>query len=1600
MIDTGLDSGTSLKCEVLHSSLGRLRVHLADWPLRRGADLAARLRRVEGVRRVDTNHLTQNVLVVYDPERTTAEALLNVLPDALSAAQMSPPAALNPSGTLRQETIPVPGLDRDPHLGARLVETLQKVLGVRAHVSLLTAQIHVAYDHTRVRLDEIVHAVASLRPPEDTGEDSPRHPLDPNPLRDGLTRVVGAVGAVSVLTLQRLILPNLFSAGVMGTAATIAGVFHLVQGFPAVREGLRKVLGRRTADTFTNATALSSLTVANIPLGLVVAGLEGFLLAEEVTARRGAWRRYEDNIDTSLSALPGAVLRLEAGTRAPRDARVIEGNGTALGAEGQQMRVRPGGRVTGGSLLLGGPFVLELEGAEPAKVGPRPGSRPPSLYEKYMYVAGPIAVGISIFQFLRTGSLPRALETLLLLNPRAAVIGVEGARLLAAGRVLRGGLTVVATRTDRQVSLPGVLLMDGARLLADGIEIEEVVSLQPGLDKDRVLKLAAAVSEAAGGPWGAAFASEAGAESGSFDGLMASARIGTTMYQLRQADIDPDLHPHLTSSLHLELRAESGEGPLGIIHLRPRLTSGMKPLVEACKAYGVELAVLLSDDWAVAHELCRSAGVELIDADAVTAIRDRQARGKVVAVVSDGAQATEAFAACDLAIGLSRGHSGMFPARADLLAPDLLAVADLLEAGARQQKGVRDAILLSSLCNMVGLGLVLSGPLGPGHAPTAVYLTGLVSLAVQFMRQRGGDRPRSALAYLSDPQPERWGRRSIAEALRVFGTSEEGLRPADALARRVPQSGPTNREELLMALRNQIRAPITALLTGGACVTLILGQPLNTALLGLTISMNVVAGVWQERQVGQAAEALRKMSAATARVLRGGRMETVPASDVVLGDVLVLSPGTRVAADARLISSTSLEVAEAALTGESIPVAKAPEDGPAGRRIVLEGSDVVVGRGHAVVVAVGRHTRLGATAAALNFDPAEESPLGARLGQVLRIGLPVSIAGGVLVTLAGLAHGMGTASPMITLGITTALSAIPEGLPLLAGVGQAAVSSRLAKQNVVVRRLAGIEALGRVSVTCSDKTGTLTEGRLSLALVADVASESEYPGTLGEDHRTILRSAAMASPHPDSVAGATHPTDGAVLRAADEVGLGQAARIVREMEVPFDSARAYHVSVIQGQLWVKGAPERVLARCDFAQEGTEPKPLEPERRQAWLNRAAALAERGLRVLAVATGPNNGSPQQPQGLTALGFIGIFDPLRPGVPLAVQRCRSAGVRIIMLTGDHPATARTIAQQAGILDDGGETVTASELVALPDDQLDARMPRVAVIARAAPLDKLRIVESLRRIGHAVAMTGDGVNDAPSLRLADVGVAMGRSGTEVARQAADVVLADDNFASLVEALVEGRGFWRNMRTGLGLLIGGNAGELGLIVGTSMIGLGPPLTAPQILMVNLITDTLPSLAILLQRPEHRELSALAREGLSALDVGLRRDALHRGLATMVPSMAAYLLAHQTGGPAQAGAVGFASVITTQLAQTLDAGRVQGFLSPTVVGAVGGSLALLGTAFVIPPVRSLFGLVFPTAVGWAYVGAASVGATVLSRAINLALSRMGSMNAAEPKPPQ
>jgi calcium-translocating P-type ATPase len=1597
---------------ILHLSRGRVRIAEPRLTRRALARAEAQVRSLPGVVALRPSRRTGNLLVTFDPSRTSAErifaALRTAFFDPISAATAASSANGHSGG--KQLRIPLPGLDRVPRLGRQVVDRLEQ-LGVRAWTKRLTGHLLVEYDEERVLAEELLAELAHVSLPELPGEDRPAHPLDPEPLVEGVVRTVGAVLGISVLTIRRLAAGQAAQrAGVFALAASFVNLMH---GFPFIRRALERWLGPKRAGLAAHGLYIAIQALADFPLGLVVSLVEAVTFLDEVTARRAAWRRYEEGLDGASSPEFGHVIRLEAGMRVPLAATVIEGTGSATTQSGLPRTLTPGDLAPAGAVLSGGPFVLEIVGGPKFDALPRPTEPAPSRADHYVRLVAPLSLVFAGFNLLRSGSFVRAVEGMLLLNPRTVVIGQEAANLGTAARCLRAGLTVVSTRPHRIVRRPDVLILDGPRILASGLEVAGVYPAgDPGdwsassedaphlihLEAATILGLAADISLAAGSPWGNAYPPGLGvpARQGEFNGLWASATLGKVRYTLGPPEdlpVVPDwfLDQHLGGYL-LELRMETEERSLGFVALRPRLAPGVAELVETCRRLGVAIEMLPAGFETSARAVASRTGVLLGPADSlVQAVRRRQGRGSLVAFVSDHANAAPAFEACDLAIALSSGRRE-FPARADLLAPDLRAVCDLLEATARRDLAVRDSVLLGVGANVAGTALGIPLTLGPEGAATSVYLAALGALGASWLRLRGGRRHGSTLAHLNDPRPERWARWSIDEVLRAMDTSNEGLTTDEAQSRRAPGRGTGDRDELLNALRNQLRAPITGVMSAGACLTTLLGQPLNTALLGVTISLNVAIGVWEERQVGHASQALRELSAATARVLRDGAATIVAAEDVVPGDILVLVPGQRVAGDARLITASSLEVAEAALTGESMTVLKGPDEQNDSARIVLEGSDVIAGTGRAIVVAVGRQTRLGTTAAALNIDADEESPLGARLGEILKLALPVAAAGGVLTGLAGLVWG-GTPMTMLTLGVTTALSAIPEGLPLLAGVGQAAVARRLSRRNALVRRVAAIEALGRIDVACTDKTGTLTEGRLAVCLLecADgepgesatggfpVSLVADAPGSPGA-RRDLLLTAALACPHPDAEGAGVHMTDSAILRAAVAASLSAELRERRLRELPFDSSRAFSASVFAGRSCIKGAPERLAPRCTHL--GRSGARLDAISRTAMLDRVAQLAARGLRVLMVAEGPADTNPDDPHRLTVLGFIGISDPLRATVPGAVERCLLAGVRVLMLTGDHPSTARAIAEQAGLLVPGHDRVLrAADIADLSEDELDRALEGVAAVARATPLDKLRVIESLQRRQRSVAMTGDGVNDAPALRLADVGVAMGRSGTEVARQAADLVLIDDDFSTLVEALVEGRGFWRNMRKGLSLLLGGNAGELSLIAGASVLGYGAPLTPVHILIVNMITDALPSLAVLLQRPEHRNLAGLAREGLSALDAVLMRDVFRRGVATGIPSLAAFLAAHAIAGPIQGSAVGFTSIIATQLAQTLEAGQVEGALSQSVVGAVTASSALLLGILLLPPPRNFLGLVSPGLVGWGLVAASSVAAVALSRLI-------------------
>jgi cation-transporting P-type ATPase I len=1586
------------KLHVIHTLAGRVRVHLPGWSGQGRRSIEAQLREVPGVWSVQANPLTGNVLIQFDPAITQEQTILAVLrslePDTTGTPDDEPPlppAIRERQGRIIRARIAVRGLDRDPQLAKRVVDHLKRRPGVHAEVSQLTGRVLVEFTEHKANLEDLIAEVVDLELPELPGETRPAYPLDPGPLIQSVIRLSGATLGLGLLTTRRLLHVREPLPGAR-TALQIASILAILQSIPPIRYGLRKLLGQTVSSLLFNVPSIITFTLAGSQLGLVVNGLEALRLLTEEIARRSAWRRYEERVEHAAPAQPDAVIHLESGERTPLAAKVIEGTGTASGPDGMPLPVTPGSTIPPGARLYGGPFVLKLQAGESFQAFipmPRPSPPTPSIFERYLQAMGPVSLAYTGVTALLTRSLSRTLAALLLVTPRTAMIGAENAELGAVARMIRAGVIIAGTRTNRSYRRPDAVFLDGVRLLTDGLELSGAWSMTNDYDTAEILAIAASAAAAAGSPWGGAFRAANGVtmSSGTFDSKVATASVDGVQYSLGPVEdwsaIPEAARLRQRGNYVLVLRSDREEQPLGVFALRPQLASGVSDLVEACQRYGVELRVISSGDQIAVQAVARRAHVSLLESnDAVEAIRAKQKEGALVAFVSDNAGAAPGFAACDLAIGVTDGSSRL-PVQADLLAPDLTAVAAILEATVCRGATVRDSVGLAVVSNIIGGVWDFRGRPGLRHAGRAVSIASLIAIADGWLRLMGGERQRSTIFHLFDPHPERWGQRSVEQVLHVLNSSPEGLSSAQAAERLHKVPPEARRNSLLMAFLEQINSPLIAIYAAGAGLSLFTGAVGDFVIIGATILANITLGVWQEHKANQVAAALATLSTSTARVLRDGRSVTIPASEVVPGDVLLLAPGDRIAADARLLSSHGLEVDEAALTGESVPVSKAPIGGTDASRTVMEGSDVTTGTGHAVVVAVGRQTRMGATAAALSTGEMEQSPLGVRLNRMLRVLLPLSIGGGGIILASGFLRRIPLAS-LLTIGMTTILAAIPEGLPLLASVGEAGVARRLGDQDAVVRRLSAVEALGRVDVACTDKTGTLTKGQLALSMVADYDQEARVPGELSTDLRHVLVTAALASPHPSAQDAKAHPTDVAIIQGAVDAGLGQQLHVKHEAELSFDPVRSFHVTVAQGYLCVKGAPEALIPRCNWMLKHGEKRPLGENGQHEWLDLSRRLAERGLRVLMVAEGSPDTPLDNPRGLTALGFVGISDPLRPDVQAAVHRCREAGVRVIMITGDHPATARTIAQEAGLLDKDGEVLTGAEVLELQNSELDERLERAVVIARTTPLDKLRIIEGLQRRGHTVAMTGDGVNDAPALRLADVGVAMGRAGTEVARQVADVVLVDDDFSTLVEALIEGRSYWRNIRRALGLLLGGNLGELGLVVGASLVGLNFPLTARQILSMNVITDLLPATAVALQQPEHHSLAGLDREGAAALGTPLRNEIFRRAITSAGPALVSYLIMLVSSTLPEARTVAYASIVATQLAQTLDAGRSAGGLTRSVFAAVAGSTAVLLATLTMPPLRDFLTLVTPSPFGWALIGAGALIAVVMSRVLAVA----------------
>ena len=823
--------------------------------------------------------------------------------------------------------------------------------------------------------------------------------------------------------------------------------------------------------------------------------------------------------------------------------------------------------------------------------------------------------------------------------------------------------------------------------------------------------------------------------------------------------------------------------------------------------------------------------------------------------------------------------------------------------------------------------------------------------------------------------------------------------------------------------------------------------PYEAIAIFAVVLLNAAMGYVQEARAEAAVAALRAMTADAATVIRGGARMRVPAAELVPGDVALIEEGDTIPADARVVHSTSLQTAEAALTGESLPVAKdanpiAGDVTVADRaNMVFNGTAATYGRGVVVVTATGMRSEMGRIAGLLHAEHDEATPLRRELdrtGKVLGLVVVVIAAAmSVMIVVVEDIHAVSTLLDVFILGVALAVAAVPEGLPAIVTAVLSVGVQRMAKRNAIVRHLAAVETLGSASVIASDKTGTLTKNQMTVRVVVTASGRVSFSGSgyspegearrdgggaidgaLREELDRALAAADRANNAEVREEGGRwivqgDPTEGALLVAARKAGIHSAvldARLPRVGEVPFSADRKLMTTLHRDQegdrqmvAFTKGAPDVLLARCSRELVGGEARPLTPERRTEIEAVTESLADEALRTLAVAirhlpadspyADQSRLDASVEQDLIFAGLIGMIDPPRDEAMDAVRRARQAGVRPIIITGDHPRTASVIARELGVATDS-RVMTGVELERASDEDLDRAAAEVAVYARVNPEHKLRIVKALQRGGAIVAMTGDGVNDAPALKRADVGVAMGVTGTDVSKQAADIVLADDNFATIVAAVEEGRAIYANIRKCLRYLLSSNIGEvLTMAFGVALAGpLGlpgehgviVPLLATHILWINLVTDGAPALALGVDPADPSSMRKPPRPRGERVITGR----MWRGIVLIGAVMAVATLfvidaslpgglVQGTGSLRYAQTMAFTTLVLAQLFNVFNARSDQGsafaglFANRSLWAAVALSLALQVVVLYVPGMQRAFGTVALNGTDWARCAAAA-----------------------------
>ena len=756
------------------------------------------------------------------------------------------------------------------------------------------------------------------------------------------------------------------------------------------------------------------------------------------------------------------------------------------------------------------------------------------------------------------------------------------------------------------------------------------------------------------------------------------------------------------------------------------------------------------------------------------------------------------------------------------------------------------------------------------------------------------------------------------QLLSQLETTEQGLSSAQAAAR-LEKYGPNKLKDaekptMVQRFLAQLKDPMLVILMVAAAVSAVTNYLAGESfaevfIILIVVLLNAVLGVLQESKAEAAIEALQTMTAATCKVLRDGKQQTVHSDELVPGDVVVLEAGDSVPADGRLLESASLKIEEAALTGESVPVNKVIEalglahgkdEVPLGDRknMCYMGSTVVYGRGRALVTRTGMDTEMGKIAGALANTADEQTPLQRRLDELgktlskLVLGICVFIFIFDLV-MAG-SFTLESVLSTFMVAVSLAVAAIPEGLATVVTVVLSIGVTNMSKRNAVIRRLTAVETLGCTQVICSDKTGTLTQNKMTVVQ------------HLGDTQRLATALALCNDANLGENGQAEgEPTEAALVNFAAAEGLPKpqlAAAAPRVDEAPFDSGRKMMSTIHTAEngfiQYTKGAPDEVLKRCTQYWADGKALPMTEEKRVEILAENKRMADQALRVLAAAQRiwdekPASNEPEQlEQQLCFVGLVGMIDPVRPEVKAAIAECRAAGIRPVMITGDHKDTAVAIARELGIIQDASEAITGAELDAIPDEEMQQAVRRYGVYARVQPEHKVRIVNAWKANGAVTAMTGDGVNDAPSIKSADIGVGMGITGTDVTKNVADMVLADDNFATIVGAVEEGRRIYDNIRKAIQFLLGSNMSEVLGVFGSTLMGF-TLLNPVHLLFINLITDCFPALALGMEKGEPDIMQRAPRDSKDGIFAGgLGFDIAYQGILIAGITMLSYILGH------------------------------------------------------------------------------------------------------------